>query len=322
MSVRQYREMQKPYSTPYDLNFEKQLEPFIPHLREASFTGGEAFLIKIYYTIWEKMLALNPEIILSVTTNGTTLNERINSILEKLRFNITISLDSVHKENYEKIRKNARFEEVFAHLEYYIEYTHRKNTTLNVKICPLRQNWHEIPDIFRFLNEKNITANFNTVIFPPYCTLWNLNPEQLNEIIHFLSGFTFSVITDTQKKNSERYQNLVRQLKNWQKEAVERENKYSYIYRYDTEALLKLLLKQVNDFLVSSDSYETDNKDTFSVFFSETMNRCREEIKDTEVLKNALIYYITVPVHWLVSEFNIRDAERIINRTIQAGRKE
>ena len=75
-----------------------------------------------------KDLYINPSVKISVTSNSTVLNDRIKKILEKLRFNFTISIDSVNKETYEKIRKNASFEETFYNFDYYLEYTKRKKT--------------------------------------------------------------------------------------------------------------------------------------------------------------------------------------------------
>ncbi len=49
----------------YDEDFVSQLEEFIPYLKFAVFTGGEPFLIKSYYSIWDKMIELNKDIIIN-----------------------------------------------------------------------------------------------------------------------------------------------------------------------------------------------------------------------------------------------------------------
>ena len=46
----------------------------------------------------------------------------------------------------------------------------------------MQQNWNDIPELISYLNDLNIPAIFNNVLFPPYCSLWNLNHEKLNEI--------------------------------------------------------------------------------------------------------------------------------------------
>ena len=320
ISVRQYREMKLPYLNPYDSNFVKQLEPFIPHLYEASFSGGEVFLIEQYYNIWEKIYKINPKVLISITTNGSILNDRIKNIMKKLRFNITLSLDSVNKENYEKIRINARFEDMLNHLNYYIDYCKKENTNLSVRICPLRQNWHELPDIFRYLNDKHVNLYFNKVIFPPYCSLWNLSSEKLLEIFNYLSDFSFVTVSQNQKNNYKNYLNLIEQLKIWQKEAINRDKKYPHISTFNTDKLMELLILQVKNYMNTTASFEQSEKDRFILFFENVIQSCIKEITDKELLNNALKYYIVLPVNRLIDEFNIRNAEKIISFTKQAGR--
>src|SRR5205814_4784152 len=63
-----------PLKKQYDEHFADQLIPYIPYLKEAIFSGGEPFLIPLYYKIWEQMLDINPDITICVVTNGSTLN--------------------------------------------------------------------------------------------------------------------------------------------------------------------------------------------------------------------------------------------------------
>ena len=91
-AIRANREKLPPLKSPYDEDFVKQLEAFIPHLQEAKFLGGEPFLIKTYYQIWDLIIRLNPGIAVSITTNGTILNPRIKEMLEHLRVWIVMSM--------------------------------------------------------------------------------------------------------------------------------------------------------------------------------------------------------------------------------------
>ena len=54
-AIRQNRDKLPPVANPYDDNFAEQLREFIPHLEEAKFFGGEPFLIRSYFQIWELM---------------------------------------------------------------------------------------------------------------------------------------------------------------------------------------------------------------------------------------------------------------------------
>jgi len=131
-AIRMHREKKNNYHNPYGKEFIQQLELFIPHLKEASFSGGEVFLSEHYFEIWEKFVQINPDIVVSVTTNGTVMNDRVRYILNKLKFNINISIDSLDKNVFEKIRKNSQLEIVLSNLQYFIILNRKIQTLLFV----------------------------------------------------------------------------------------------------------------------------------------------------------------------------------------------
>ncbi len=318
-SIRQKREREIPYSNPYDKIFIKQLEPFFPHLKEAAFTGGETFLVKLYYDIWNKISEINPEIKISITTNGTILNEKIKKILSLLNFNITISVDAISKETFELIRKGAKFETVLENLNYFHEYTLKKNTTFTVKTCPMRQNWKELPQLFKFLNDKNIVIVYNTVVFPPYCSLWNIAPEKSLEIIKYLSSFNFEATTIIQQQNIERYKNLIVQLQNWRKEVIK--NNYDEILKLkDHKKLLQIFYKKIRNAIYQDITLSINEKEEKHRKYDEALQQLSDAIENKESLANALKYYIGLPIERILSEMEIRSVEKMIERTKQAGK--
>jgi len=319
ISVRQHREMLEPYNNPYDTNFISQLETFIPYIREASFSGGETFIIDFYYKIWEKIIELNPKVIISVTTNGSVLNDRVKNILDKLKFNITISIDSVNKQTYEYIRRNGKMENLLNNLEYFIEYTKTKNTFLTARVCPLKQNWKELPEILNFLNKKNIRTTFNTVLFPPYSSLWNLKSTELENISNHLK--TSQIINENkiQNENYLNYYNIIYEIDKWTNEAVKREQNYPDIYNKNTNELKNVLFIKVNEFVNNSKSFSIPEKEKFISFFQTSINKCVNEIPN---VNNALIYFILFPTNRLIDEFNIRTNEKILSLMLQASKTE
>lgn len=162
--IRTKREKREPIPQVYDKGFVEQLREFIPHLKKVSFYGGEPFLIDIYSDIWEEIIKMeaNPEIF--VQTNGTVLSNRARNILEKLRFNIGISLDSISEENYQKIRVNGRLSETLKNIEYFKNYTKQKGTRLYVSVCPMQQNWHELFSIVVFADSLGAETFIHQVI--------------------------------------------------------------------------------------------------------------------------------------------------------------
>lgn len=228
-SIREKREGLPPIPQRYDDRFVEQLREFIPHLKEAKFLGGEPFLIDIYTDIWEVIRELNPGMRITVTTNGTALNNRIKQLIEDLDFQIIISIDSFKKETYEQIRIKAVYEVVMKHLDYFLDYAERKNKVIQVSINPLRKNWHELHEYVDFCNARNMFLWFNTVVYPHEEALWSLPAAELEKIHAFLQAQRLSprppsTLRANYDHNCRVFENLVNvQLVTWLEEARRRE---------------------------------------------------------------------------------------------------
>lgn len=143
-------------------------------------------MIEIYLKIWERILAINPSVRMHITTNGTFLNNRIKNLLEGLRAGIILSIDSVNKETYSKIRVNGNFDKVMENLEYLLDYTRRKKTFISMAACPIIYNWRELPEMLNFCLERNIALYFNVVFTPQELSLKEQPIDKLKEIITWL----------------------------------------------------------------------------------------------------------------------------------------
>ena len=211
-AIRANREKLPPLKSPYDEVFVKQLEAFIPHLHEAKFLGGEPFLIKTYYQIWDLIIRLNPGIAVSITTNGTILNARIKEMLEQLRVRIVMSIDSLDEENYERIRVNAKFEQVMENFHYFRDYARRKNTGITIAVCPMQSNWREIPRLLDFCNEHDVYLYFNTVLRPKEASLMLMKPDELLTVVNYLRSAKLTEETEIQVHNNIGYLGLINQI--------------------------------------------------------------------------------------------------------------
>ena len=83
-SIRKNQDKLPPLVSSYNSEFVKEVRKFIPQLTDMKFLGGEPFLIKLYYDIWDDIIELNPKVGVHITTNGTVLNSRIKDYLEKM----------------------------------------------------------------------------------------------------------------------------------------------------------------------------------------------------------------------------------------------
>lgn len=221
-SIRKNREKLPAIASPYNEKFVDELEEFIPHLTDAKFLGGEPFMIDIYLSIWERILKINPNIRIHITTNGTFLNNRIKELLEGLRAGIILSMDSVVKETYQKIRVNGNYEKVMENLEYFRDYTKRKKTFISIAACPIIHNWKELPGMLDFCLSKNIALYFNAVFTPVELSLREQPIELLREIITFLESHPLpavSVNSQSPRNLSVRaYHDFIKLLHGWLQE--------------------------------------------------------------------------------------------------------
>jgi MoaA/NifB/PqqE/SkfB family radical SAM enzyme len=223
-TIRNKRENLSPLQMPYDCGFVDQLNEFIPHLKEAKFYGGEPFLIDIYYEIWERILHIKPSLKIFIQTNGTVLNEKTKYILEKGNFNISISIDSVIKENYEYIRKNASFEQVIENLEWFIENARKKSTYLGLIATPSKFNCFEIPQIVNFCNKRNLWFNISPLVSPPEMALWNKSKDEIKELIDFYSNQIFDNTSEVYSYNIATFGQLITSLEYWLKKITDNPN--------------------------------------------------------------------------------------------------
>ncbi len=257
--IRKNREGRPPMHQPYDDAFVKQLEEFIPYLEEAKFFGGEPLLIEVYYKIWEKMIELNPSIRITIQTNGTILNNRVKGIMEKIKFHIGVSIDSLEKENYERIRVNANFERTMKNMEWFKEYCKKQKTFFGISACAIQENWHELPAFVRYCNSMNVTLYFHTVFYPQKSAFHSLKAEELQHMVDELSKEKFSTaLSITQSNNKRHYQDTIKQLellvreKQFKKAAVSKLEKVS-----DFRSFLKAF---INDYSGWSDSVKSDKE--------------------------------------------------------------
>jgi len=287
----------------YDDEFVKQLEPFIPKLKEAKFYGGEPFLINIYYNIWEKMLALNPHIEIVVQTNGTVLNERIKKLLERGRFNINISIDSLNKENFETIRKNASFENTIKNVDFFKNYCLRKGTHIGIIPTPNRLNWQDIPGLTNWASAMGAGIYYNTLITPLELALWNLPPEKLEAIHSELASKEIIRNNSVAKKNAQGYNDFLNQVKAWNTK-----NKNSAAENTKTKISAEDLKLMKEEFMQAlRNSLNEEDRDELMLLSEQTIASLEN------ISKSELFFAIIrkVPIGIVVEEVKKRDPEHL-----------
>lgn len=203
----------------YKDDFFEQLDEFIPHLHLAEFTGGDPFMIEEYYKIWDKITKLNHKCQILITTNANTMNDRIKNLLAKHKnINFNVSIDSLDEQNYANIRQNGNLKTALKNIDFFVEYTKKNNTNLNILVCPLTVNRHELHKFVDFANKKDVCVYYHTVVKPKELSLKYLEKEELLHTINQLEEFSAEQRTAKQKTNYRNFKNLITLLKNWYSE--------------------------------------------------------------------------------------------------------
>jgi hypothetical protein len=122
-----------------------------------------------------------------------------------------VSIDSGDRHNYERIRKNASFDELLSNMEYFQEYAERHHRELHVAICPTRENWQDLPALLAYCTFNGLKIAFNTVLWPLELSLRTLPATELGRIHRELSRAKAGLNVDV-------FQGLLNQIEAWREE--------------------------------------------------------------------------------------------------------
>jgi MoaA/NifB/PqqE/SkfB family radical SAM enzyme len=302
----------------YDENFIKQLEEFIPHLYQARFFGGEPFLIPIYYTIWKRIVEINPVCKIIIQTNATILNDRIKKMIIKGNYIIDVSIDSFNKTTYEKIRQNANFDKVMQNVHYFAEHAKSKNNSLGIAVCPIKQNWEELPEIVLRCNELNAHVYFNPVWLPAECSLFFLSYSELQQIHAKLIGMQFPDISDVEKQNKYHFKCFLLQLNKWQQEKLEEEAIWKQL-KIDKNEWPNIVLQDLQLILIQKTKlYLSEKKNASEHEISTQINKIISVLKrfnDSALFRETLLRLIEIPSeafsYDVLNELTYRDPDSL-----------
>jgi MoaA/NifB/PqqE/SkfB family radical SAM enzyme len=214
-SIRRNREKLPAIPEVYDDAFVDQLEQFMSTTRDMKFLGGEPFMIDIYYKIWERIIQVNPDIRVHITTNGTFFNTRIRDLLQQLNVGIILSLDSLQEETYSKIRVNAKLPKVLANLEELLAITKAKNSFFSLAVCPVRINAFEMTELLEFANRKGMYIHFNVVWTPSEWSIQNMSAGELASLYQHYSEYIPEESNALSRLNAKKWKEYVQLIHQW-----------------------------------------------------------------------------------------------------------
>lgn len=171
-SIRAHREGLPPLPEVYGAEFFADLEEFLPHLESLKFIGGEPFLSREAWRVWELLDKIGHHPPCHVTTNATIRNRRVEQVLDKFPMAFTVSLDGASAESFERIRIGARFEEVVTNLDYFTATARSRGTSVSLAFCLSTESWRELPRVLEFGEDRALPVGVNLVTEPSRLSLW------------------------------------------------------------------------------------------------------------------------------------------------------
>ncbi|MFZ4432485.1 MAG: radical SAM protein [Microthrixaceae bacterium] len=182
-SIRSRREGLPVLPQRYDAAFIEELTPFLVHLDQARFLGGEPFLADINFRIWERMIEVGATAECNVTTNGTQWTPRIERVLEALPFSIGVSVDGFRPETVESIRSGVDHGRLLENLGRFVEYRDRSGSSLSLTYCLMVPNADEFVDFLVFADGLDCDVFVNTVRQPPELSPYLLGVDELAALV-------------------------------------------------------------------------------------------------------------------------------------------
>lgn len=182
-SIRIHREHRAPLAPAYGDAFFEDLTAFLPHLHAAQFAGGEPFLGPENYRAWDLAAAVAPDLPVTVVTNATQWNRRVQAALDQLAFSFVFSLDGVTEATYEAIRVGADIDAVLANVDRFCAYARDRGTSTMVNHCLMVQNAHEFADLLLFADERDLPVNVSVVHHPGHCSIARLPREDMARLL-------------------------------------------------------------------------------------------------------------------------------------------
>ncbi len=134
----------------------------MPYLEQVNWLGGEVFLYKHFDELFDIAHKYNVKQIIS--TNALLLSDKVIEKLVDYNVELSISIDGVTKDVYEKIRLGASFDALISKLELLNKIKHRLNPYMKKRLCVV---------------------------------IMDINYEQLEQFVDFARKYEFDYITFT-----------------------------------------------------------------------------------------------------------------------------
>ncbi|GAA0727799.1 GTP 3',8-cyclase MoaA [Aquimarina litoralis] len=166
-------------------------------------TGGEPMVRKDFSIILERLASLPVEI--GITTNGVFADRFIPLLKKNNIKTITISIDSLQKNKFQKITRRNEFDKVWNTIQLF----HNEGFAIKLNVVLIKNfNDDEIIDFINLTKDQNITVRF--IEFMPFDgNQWNMEKlvslQDILDKVHYAFPLQLSRLEDLPNDTSKNY---------------------------------------------------------------------------------------------------------------------
>lgn len=166
-------------------NFKQYILNNLDNLELITWQGGEVFLYKGFKDLFLKAKE-NKYLKQIIITNGLLINEQwANLITRANHLDLTISIDSIEKNIYEKLRFGAKFEQLLQNLDCIKQcrIQNNSNITVTMRTTISDENIHTLDKIVDFAIKYNINILFWSPLIMEENKQYSLKNKKYDELV-------------------------------------------------------------------------------------------------------------------------------------------
>lgn len=143
-----------------------EIKFLLPYMNSINWQGGEVLVLDYFEKLFLESLN-NKQLRQTIVTNGMLLNDRWIDLLTEANIELTVSVDGLDKETYEKIRYGSKFDVLIKNLEKLNEVRNRKKSKLVLKMhtVVMRSNYKQVEDFIEFAKKYKFDVVYMMPIY-------------------------------------------------------------------------------------------------------------------------------------------------------------
>ncbi|MDD5021110.1 MAG: radical SAM protein [Endomicrobiaceae bacterium] len=143
-----------------------EIKFLLPYMKSINWQGGEVLVLDYFEKLFLESLN-NKQLKQTIVTNGMLLNDRWIDLLTESNVELTVSIDGLDKEIYEKIRCGSKFDVLMKNLKKLNEIRKKKNSKLVLKMhtVVMRSNYKEVENFIEFAKRYDFDVVYMMPIY-------------------------------------------------------------------------------------------------------------------------------------------------------------